>query len=125
MGITKLDYFEAKLDDKKRLTVPTDLQGEFGGAAVITFGFGSYLHLYSAKAWYEEVEPAIYAGALDEATADKAAQLNKGKTDQELDRKQGRLLLKKHLLEWAGINKEVCCTRVGFYWRIEAKEKAR
>ncbi len=44
--MTKIDYFERKLDDKRRLTVPSELRTEFSGGIVITRGFGAYLHLY-------------------------------------------------------------------------------
>lgn len=119
-----MDYFEAKLDDKNRITVPSELQKEFGGRAVLTFGFGKYLHLYSAKVWFEDVQPFLSVDVFDEDAADLAEHLNQGKTDMELDKKQGRLTLKKHLKEYAEIGKEVVVINVGRYWRIIAKEKA-
>jgi DNA-binding transcriptional regulator/RsmH inhibitor MraZ len=42
-----VDYFERKLDDKHRLSIPAELRGEFKSGVVVTRGFGAYLHLYS------------------------------------------------------------------------------
>lgn len=118
-----MDYFEVKLDDKNRLTIPAELQKLFGGRVVATFGFGEYLHLYPYRVWYEDVEPTLTAGVWDEANADRIATIQKGRCDAELDKKQGRLTIKKHLLEYAGIGKEVVGIKVGRYWRLVAKEK--
>ena len=35
-----MDYFERKLDDKRRLTIPTELRAEFASGVVISRGFG-------------------------------------------------------------------------------------
>jgi DNA-binding transcriptional regulator/RsmH inhibitor MraZ len=40
------DYFERKLDDKRRLTLPAELRAEFTSGVVVTRGFKNYLHLY-------------------------------------------------------------------------------
>ena len=34
-----VDYFERKLDDKRRLTIPAELRAEFASGAVVTRGF--------------------------------------------------------------------------------------
>ncbi|MDO8336337.1 MAG: MraZ N-terminal domain-containing protein, partial [Candidatus Saccharibacteria bacterium] len=34
----RVDYFERKLDDKRRLTIPTELRKELAGGVVITRG---------------------------------------------------------------------------------------
>jgi MraZ protein len=119
--LAQLEYFEAKLDDKNRLTLPAELQPELNGAVIVTFGFGEYLHLYSPQVWYEQVEPEMHNAIFDEAGADRAAKVRRGKTTLDLDKKQGRVALKKHLLDYAGIKKEIAAVRVGSYWRIEAK----
>ncbi len=49
------DYFERKLDDKRRLTIPTELRDEFSNGVVITQGFKDYLHLYPKSVWDEQV----------------------------------------------------------------------
>jgi MraZ protein len=116
-----IDYFERKLDDKKRLTIPAELRAEFASGVVVTRGFKKYLHLYSRKIWEKEVEPALKGSILDEATADINVQFRTGKIEGPLDAKQGRVLLEQHLLDYAGIKKDLVAVRAGQYWRLIAK----
>ncbi len=115
-----VDYFQRKLDDKRRLTIPTELRAEFASGVVITRGFQKYLHLYPKTVWDDDVEPLLKGNILDEQTADLNVQFRMGKTDGECDAKQGRVTLEQHLLEYAGIDKDVVAVRVGKYWRLMA-----
>ncbi len=115
-----MDYFERKLDDKRRLTIPTELREEFQSGVVLTRGFGDYLHLYPKDVWDREVEPALKGSILDEHVADLNVKFRAGKTDAELDQKQGRVTIEQHLLEYAGIGKAVMAVRAGAYWRVMA-----
>lgn len=115
-----MDYFERKLDDKRRLTIPTELREELASGVVITRGFGKYLHLYSVNVWNEQVEPALMGSILDEEVADLNVKFRMGKTSADLDQKQGRVTLEQHLLDWAGIDRALVAVRAGAYWRITA-----
>lgn len=119
--MASVDYFERKLDDKRRLTVPAELREEFGGSIVITRGFGKYLHIYTQETWDREVEPKLRGDILDERTADLNVQFRMGKVSQTLDQKQGRVTLEQHLLDYAGIERDVVAVRAGNYWRLLAK----
>ncbi|NLA42648.1 cell division/cell wall cluster transcriptional repressor MraZ [Candidatus Saccharibacteria bacterium] len=114
-----VDYFERKLDEKRRLTIPAELRQEFASGIVITRGFKDYLHLYPQSVWDEEVEPALQGSILDEQVADLNVKFRRGKTADELDQKQGRITIDQHLLEYADIDREVVATRAGKYWRLE------
>jgi MraZ protein len=116
-----IDYFERKLDDKRRLTIPTELRAEFASGVVITRGFKKYLHLYSNMVWDQEVEPQLSGNILDERTGDLNVQFRTGKIDGHIDLKQGRISLEQHLLDHAGIVKDVIAIRAGKYWRLMAK----
>lgn len=116
----QLDYFERKLDDKRRLTVPAELREEFSGGIVITQGFGKYLHLYAQGVWDSEVEPALQGSILDERIADLNVRFRRGKTSATLDQKQGRVTIEQHLLDYAGIDRDVIAIRAGKYWRLAA-----
>lgn len=116
------DYFERKLDDKNRLTIPAEIQNELGRQVVITRGFGRYLHLYSQKIWDSEMEKALASDILDERVADLNVQFRSGKTTAKLDAKQGRVMLEAHQLRYAHIAKSVTVVRVGKYWRISASK---
>jgi MraZ protein len=115
-----VDYFERKLDDKRRLTIPAELRAEFAGGVVVTRGFKNYLHVYPRTVWNEIVEPQLQGNILDEATADLNVQFRRGKSEAELDQKQGRFTLEQHLLDYAGITKAVIAVRAGKYWRLTA-----
>jgi len=116
-----VDYFERRLDDKKRLTIPAELRHEFADGVVITRGFQSYLHLYPKKVWDKEVEPKLKGNILDEQTADLNVQFRMGRVVGVMDAKQGRITLEQHHLDYALIKRDVTAVRAGSYWRIQAK----
>jgi MraZ protein len=116
-----VDYFERKLDDKRRLSIPAELRAEFASGAVITRGFKQYLHLYPKSVWDDEVEIRLKGDILNEQIADLNVQFRMGKTESVIDAKQGRVALEQHLLDYAGISRDVTAVRVGRYWRLMAK----
>ena len=120
-----VDYFERKLDDKRRLTIPPELRDMFNGGAVITRGFGTYLHLYPKAVWDQMVEPKLDGDILDERIADLNVQFRMGKVETQLDGKQGRVTLEQHLLDYANINRDIVAVGVGRYWRLIAAESAK
>lgn len=122
--MASVDYFERKLDDKRRLTIPTELRNEFASGVVLTRGFGQYLHLYPKNVWDREVESALSASGniLDEKTADINVKLRRGKTEAALDQKQGRVTIEQHLLDYAKIDHGLVAVRAGAYWRILSAE---
>lgn len=115
------DYFERKLDDKRRLTIPTELRHEFDSGVVITRGFKNYLHMYPKSVWEREVEPLLQGSILDEAVAELNVQFRMGKTEGVIDDKQGRVTIEQHLLDYAGISRDIFAVRAGRYWRLQAK----
>ena len=116
--MSALDYFERKLDDKRRLTIPSELRDEFASGVVLTRGFGSYLHMYPQTTWDNEVEPELKGNILDERTADTNVRFRRGKTSASLDIKQGRVTVEQHLLDFAGIDRDLVAVRAGSYWRV-------
>jgi MraZ protein len=116
------DYFERKLDDKRRLTLPAELRAEFTTGVVITRGFKNYLHLYPKSVWDGQVEPQLQGNILDENTADINVQFRMGKVEGVIDQKQGRFTLEQHLLDYAGIDRDIVAVRAGKYWRLMRKE---
>lgn len=116
--MASVDYFERKLDDKRRLTIPIELRNELISGVVLTRGFGRYLHLYPKNIWDREVESALEGNILDEKIADLNVRFRRGKTEAELDQKQGRVTIEQHLLDYAGIVKDVIAVRSGLYWRL-------
>lgn len=122
--MSTLDYFERRLDDKRRLTIPAEIRDVFKSGVVVTRGFGKYLHLYPKEVWDQLVEPKLDGDILDERIADLNVQFRTGKVETGIDEKQGRITLEQHQIDYAGINKDVVAVGVGRYWRIIAKEEA-
>jgi MraZ protein len=118
--MAKVDYFTRKLDDKNRLTIPVELREEFASGVVITKGFGDYLHLYPRAVWEQKIEPELEGSLLDEKVADLSVRFRTGKTEAELDQKQGRVTLKQAQLDYAKIDKSIEAVRVGSYFRLLA-----
>lgn len=116
------DYFERKLDEKRRLSIPAELREEFASGVVITQGFKNYLHLYPKSVWDQLVEPELSGNILDEVTADLNVRFRMGKIESEIDQKQGRITLEQHLLDYAGIMRDVVAVRAGRYWRLMKKD---
>ena len=121
--MSTVDYFERKLDDKRRLTIPPELRHKFASGAVVTRGFGQYLHLYPKDVWDNMVEPRLAGDILDERIADLNIQFRMGKVEMMPDDKQGRITLEQHLLDYAGIDRDVMAVGVGSYWRLMAPGK--
>lgn len=115
------DYWQRKLDDKRRLTIPAELRDEFKSGVVITQGFRNYLHLYPKSVWQDQVEPQLQGSILDEQVADLNVQFRTGKVESDIDAKQGRITIEQHLLDYAGISRDVIAVRAGRYWRLMAK----
>ncbi len=122
--MSTVDYFERKLDDKRRLTIPAELRAEFSTGVVVTKGFQKYLHLYPKSVWDEQVEPSLQGNILDEETADLNVQFRSGKTEGMLDERQGRFSIEQHLLDFAGIDRSIVAVRAGRYWRLMSSEKS-
>lgn len=118
-----MDYFERKLDDKNRLTLPKELRLEFGDKVVITRGFSNYLHMYPERVWQQEMEAALRGNILDERVADLNVQFRSGKTVATMDQKQGRVTLEAHQLSYAGIERDIVAVRAGNYFRLMPKSK--
>ena len=120
-----VDYFERKLDDKRRLTIPPELRDRFASGAVVTRGFGQYLHLYPLDVWNNLVEPRLAGDILDERIADLNVQFRMGKIEMRLDGKQGRITLEQHLLDYAGLDRDLIAIGVGQYWRLLSPSEAK
>lgn len=118
----RMDYFERKLDDKRRLSIPAEARAEFASGVVVTKGFEKYLHMYALSVWETQVEPALKGSILDERVADLNVRFRSGKNIQAMDEKQGRIVIEQHLLDYAGITSKsvITAVRAGQYWRISA-----
>jgi MraZ protein len=109
------DYFTKKIDDKRRLTIPSDLQSEFKSGVVVTKGLNEpCLNFFSRDLWEREVEPRFQSEDIFDENVEKlSVKLRMGKLDAAPDDKQGRITLTQDLLNYAGITHEIKAVRVG------------
>jgi DNA-binding transcriptional regulator/RsmH inhibitor MraZ len=115
-----IDSFNKKIDDKRRLTIPVDLQGEFKSGVIVAQNPNEQsLDLYSVDEWNRTIEPALKVreelpifGDENQEIARLNIKLRMGKLDSSLDEKQGRVTLTQELLNYAGISREVKAVRV-------------
>jgi DNA-binding transcriptional regulator/RsmH inhibitor MraZ len=66
------------------------------------------------------MESALGGNILDEKVADLNVKFRLGKIEAALDEKQGRIAVEQHLLDYAGIDREVVAIRAGAYFRVIA-----
>ena len=105
--------------------MPSDIREEFGSGVVITRGFGKYLHIYPKIMWERDVEKFADKITWDDSdAANKIAKFRIGKSEAELDGKQGRVTFEKQQLDYAGISRDIVAVRIGEYWRIMNPEAA-
>lgn len=124
--MSRTDYFERKLDDKRRLTMPSEIRAEFSSGIVITRGFGKYLHIYPKTMWDRDVEKFANNIAWDDdLAANKIAKFRIGKSETGLDGKQGRITFEKQQLDYAGISRDIVAVRIGEYWRIMSPDETK
>ena len=101
-----LGEHDHSLDDKNRLTLPSKLRSAFADGIVLSRGLDGCLSVYPAGEWARIT--ARYA-ELDELSED-ARRVQRhffgGATQGELD-KQGRVVLPQHLIEHAGLDREL------------------
>ena len=123
--MTSIDFFERRLDEKNRLTIPAEVRSEFeNGEVILTRGFGPYLHMYTSSVWNEQVEPELKGAILDEKIADLNVRFRRGRVATSMDSKQGRITLDQSLIEYAQITRDVVAVRAGNYWRLMSPEVA-
>ncbi len=114
--------YSHSIDARGRIIIPSELRERLGEKFVITTGFDSCLYVYPEDEW-ENIENRCREISLTAKEARRFARFFIGNArDCEID-KQGRVLIKPGLREYAGIKEEV--ELVGMLDRIEIWDKER
>ena len=117
-----LGAHEHTIDDKNRLTLPAKFRQAFAEGLVISRGFERCLFAYRREDWHRRVESRLAAlDPLSEETRRIERFFFSGAAEAELD-KQGRVMLPAHLIEHAGLGREVVV--IGVNDRIEIWDRA-
>ena len=111
-----LGEYNYKIDDKKRLALPSKFRENLGKKAVITRGLDNCLFLYPMKDWRELAEK-LSKLPISQADARGFARIMlAGAMEVNIDR-LGRILVPDYLKKYAGLKKETIVA--GLYNRVE------
>lgn len=108
--------YEASLDEKGRVAVPTKFRATLKGKAVVTRGLDGSLFLYPGAEWKTMAEKLASLPISTANTRSFSRLMLAGAMEVEFD-KQGRIILPGYLKEFAGLSKRVVFA--GLYNRIE------
>ena len=120
--------FEAKADEKGRILVPMglrkqlppDMQDRF----VLNRGFENCVSMMPYSLWLKESEKVNKLNPNRKVNREYQRFYSSGATEVQLDN-AGRMLIPKHLQEWADLNREVVIAAYGSKIEIWAKDKFR
>ncbi len=109
-----------KIDDKKRLAIPSKFRDELKRKAVITRGLDRCLFLYSIEEWEKMAEKISKLPFGQHDTRGFSRIMFSGAMEVEFD-SSGRILIPDYLKEYGSFKKEVVIA--GLYNRIEIWDK--
>jgi MraZ protein len=112
--------FEHNIDAKNRIFVPAKFREELGETFVVARDIrGQRLKIFSLEGWQEYIAPIM---AQERRLSEKAIRYLHRNASQVSPDAQGRIILSKELLEYAGITKEaviVGCSNYAEIWSAE------
>ncbi len=113
-----VDEFERQIDARGRLILPAKVREQLGDMIYITRSMSDKcLHLYSEKEWEKLGEKISELPTASDRNAAAFVRLFYGKATACIVDKQGRVVISKRLLEYAGIEKDAVL--VGVNTRLE------
>lgn len=117
-----LGEYSYKIDEKKRLAIPSKFRQALGKKAIITRGLDNCLFLYPAKEW-QKLADKLSKLPLSQADARGFARIMlAGAMEVNLDR-LGRILVPDYLKKYAGLQKKVVIA--GLYNRMEVWDERK
>lgn len=108
--------YDASIDDKGRVAVPTKFRAALKGKVVVTRGLDQSLFLYQSPEWKVMAEKLASLPISTANTRAFSRLMLAGAVECDID-KQGRIILPNYLKEFAGMSKRVIFA--GLYNRIE------
>lgn len=122
-----LGEYSHNIDSKGRLTIPAKFRGALATGLVVTRGFDQNLMVYSLAEWNNLAAKIAAQPLSDERVRAFRRRVFSGATDLTPDR-QGRILVPKHLRDFADINGEVIIAGMFDYveiWGVKAWQAVR
>ncbi|HUF01984.1 MAG TPA: division/cell wall cluster transcriptional repressor MraZ [Gaiellaceae bacterium] len=112
---------EHTVDDKSRLTLPAKYRHALAGGVVLARGIERSLDVYPRGSWDANMARIAELDSLSREAREMKRYVFAGAAVAELDR-QGRVLLPPHLVEHAGLGKEVVVA--GVHDHVEIWDRA-
>ncbi len=124
--IQLIGEYEVKVDDKGRIMVPAGLRKQlpvdWQDRFVLNRGLENCVAMTPYPLWQKEAERVNKLNSYKKSVRDYQRFFSRGATDLMLDT-AGRMLIPKHLQEWAALGKEVVIATYGNKIEIWAKDK--
>lgn len=112
--------YNHNLDDRGRLSIPSNFKEELGEKVVIAKGLESCLYVYTLSEWEQLVEKITSLSFTKKSNREFSRMFLSGAYTNEVDIK-GRVNIDSKLIAYAKLNKE--CTIIGSGNRIEIWDK--
>jgi len=113
--------FTHKLDDKRRITLPSSFRDDLGDSVVLTRGLDGCVFIYDQDNWTDITKQLSELPFGDSDSRGLSRFLLSGAKEVEID-SAGRILVPNFLCEFAGLDTEAVFAGVGT--RVELWDKA-
>jgi len=112
-----LGSVEYQMDDRNRVPIPPRYRDQFDAPAVMTSGKERCVAVYT-QAGFEEAAQVVRAIPVDSEEGRQARRFFFGHTFPQGRDAQGRLLIPRDLVEYAGLTKDVVVVGLGEWMEI-------
>lgn len=124
--IQLIGEYEVRVDEKGRILVPSGLRKQlpvdWQDRFVLNRGLENCVSMTPYPLWQKEAERVNKLNSYKKSVRDYQRFFSRGATDLVLDN-AGRMLIPKHLQEWAELGKEVVIATYGNKIEIWSKDK--
>jgi MraZ protein len=113
--------YEHSVDEKHRLTLPARFRHPLASGVVLARGIERNIDVYPSETWLENMARIAELDSLNREAREMKRYVFAGAAVSELDG-QGRVLVPSHLVEHAGLKKDVVV--IGVHDHVEVWDRA-
>jgi MraZ protein len=113
--------YEHSVDGKHRLTLPARFRHALAGGVVLARGIERNIDVYPSDTWHRDMARIAELDSLNREAREMKRYVFAGAAEAELDA-QGRVLVPSHLVDHAGIEKDVVV--IGVHDHVEIWDRA-
>lgn len=112
-----LGSVEYQMDDRNRVSIPPRYREQFDAPAVMTSGKERCVAVYT-QTGFDEAASVVRSLPVDSEEGRRARRFFFGHAFHQTRDSQGRLLVPRELVEYAGLNKDVVVIGLGEWFEI-------